>query len=110
MRYYSDKTINLYSTVEELEKAEFALKEEENRKKILKEREEAKKKELTEQRKVRAAEVEEARKAMVAAQKKYKDTLEAFVHDYGSYHFTSTKFDDVPLLFDIFNPLFKTFL
>ena len=110
MRYYSDKTKNLYSTVEELEKAEFALKEEENRKKILKEREEAKKKELTEQRKSRAAEVEEARKDMVAAQKKYKDTLESFVHDYGSYHFTSTKFDDVPMLFDIFNPLFKTFL
>ena len=42
--------------------------------------------------------------------KKYKDALESFVHDYGSYHFTSTKFDDVPLLFDIFNPLFKTFL
>ena len=47
---------------------------------------------------------------MVAAQKKYKESLEAFVNDYGSYHFTSTKFDDVPMLFDIFNPLFKTFL
>lgn len=109
MKYFSDKTQKLYSTVEELEKAEFALKEEENRKKILKEREEAKKKELAEQRKTRAAEVEEARKAMLAAQKAYREKLEAFCGDYGTYH-TSLKISDVPTLFDAISPLFTTFL
>ena len=108
MKYYSDKTMKVYNTVDELTKAEFQLKEEENRQKILKEREEAKKKELAEARKTRAAEVETAFKTMVDAQKAYKKALQAFIDDYGSYHYTTTTADNIPSLFDIFNPVFKT--
>lgn len=108
MKYYSEKTNKVYNTVDELTKAEFQLKEEENRQKILKEREEAKKKELAEARKTRAAEVETAFKTMVDAQKAYKKVLQDFIDDYGSYHYTTTTADNIPSLFDIFNPVFKT--
>ena len=102
MKYWSEKTNKLYDTAEALERAEFELKEAENREKIKKERETARQAELANQRKARAAEVEEARKAMVAAQKKYKEVLDKFINDYHSYHFTSTSSDDIPTLFDIF--------
>lgn len=100
MKYYSDKTRKFYDTAEACQQAEVAAKEAENREKILKEREEAHKKELVEQRKARATEVDNARKAMNEAQKKYKEVLEAFIRDYGSFHYTTTSFDDIPTLFD----------
>mgnify|MGYP007069851645 CR=1 FL=1 len=99
MKYYSDKTCKFYDTPEACQQAELEIKEAENREKIRKEREEAHKKELAEQRKDRAAVVEEARKAMNAAQKNYKEVLEAFIRDYGNYHYTSQSFDDIPILF-----------
>ena len=102
MKYYSEKTKKLYDTVELLNQAEFELKEAENREKIRKEREARRKSELADQRKARAAEVEEARKTMVAAQKAYREKLEAFIKDYNSYHYTSTSIDDIPTLFDLF--------
>lgn len=110
MKYFSEKLNKVFDTIEACEQAELQAKEAENREKIRKEREAAHQKELADKRKERAAEVDEARKAMVAAQKKYKEVLEAFIHDYHSYHFTETNVDNVPLLFDIFNPIFKTLL
>ena len=110
MKYWSEKLNKVFDTVEACEQAELRVKEAENREKILKEREAARKKELADKRKERAAEVEEARKAMIAAQKNYKEILEAFIRDYHSYHFTETDTENVPLLFDIFNPIFKSFL
>lgn len=111
MKYYSDVTRSFYDSEKACLEAEFKIKEEQNREKIRRERELAlekeKKKKLAAERKARAAEVEEARKAMTAAQSKYKEVVEAFVRDYGSYHYTSTSADDMPsTLFDIFN-LFK---
>lgn len=108
MKYYGERTNKLYDTAAACEKAEFEAKEEENRKKILAERKAAEEKERKEkaaaERKAMAAEVEEARKTMVEAQKKYRDAIDKFVKTYGSYHWSSNSVDDIPKLFDIFNP------
>ena len=108
MKYYSEKLNRLFETQADCEKAEFEAKEAENREKILAERKAAevraqKEKEAAE-RKAMAAEVETARKNMVAAQKAYKEAIEAFTKKYGSYHYTSHSVDDIPTLFDILNP------
>ena len=58
------------------------------------------KKKLSEARASRAKEVENLRKNMIAAQKAYKEALEAFVKDYGTYHFSTSSFDELPHLFD----------
>lgn len=110
IKFYSDKTHKYYSTVEEANKAEFELKEKENRDRILKEREEREKKERAEklatERKTKAAEVEEARKAMIAAQHKYYEVLEAFTKRFGPFHLSLTGEDAkraIPTLFEIFD-------
>lgn len=95
MLYYSEVTKKAYKTAEECEQAEFKVKEAENIEKIKKER-------LANARKERAAEVEAARKALTEAQKNYHKVLEAFIKDYGSYHYSETSVDNVPSLFDLF--------
>lgn len=108
MKYYSEKLGKVFDTVEACQQAEFKAKEEENRQKILAERKAAEEKErkerATAERKAMAAEVEEARKVMVEAQKKYRDAIDKFVKTYGSYHWSSNSVEDIPTLFDIFNP------
>ena len=87
----------LYSTKEEAEKAELALEEAK-----------AKEDKLSEERKARAKEIDEARAAVVEAEKRYNKLVNAFVKDYGSYHFsyTSTEPDAFDNLFDSFFRLF----
>ena len=87
----------LYSTKEEAEKAELALEEAK-----------AKEAKLSEERKTRAKEIDEARAALVEAEKRYNKLVNAFVKDYGSYHFsyTSTEPDAFDNLFDSFFRLF----
>lgn len=102
MRYYSDVTKKFYDSSNACIKAE-----EEALNAQVKAKQEKEK--LAAERKSRAAEVEEARKNMVAAQNKYKELLEAFVKQYGSYHYSTTNAKDVPTLFDIFNPFFFDF-
>jgi ribosomal protein L13 len=113
IKIYSDKTQKFYNSVEEANKAEFEAKEAENREKIRKEREAAVVKEKKEkeaaERKAMAAEVEEARKAMVAAQKAYREAIEKFVKRFGTYHYSTRNFEDVPTLFDVFDWLPKFF-
>lgn len=125
MKYYGEHTQKLYDTIEACQKAEQEAIQAENRERILRERKAAEEKEKKEkeaaERKAMAAEVEAARKAMLevqknckeqidAAQKVYQDKINAFVKKYGSYHWSSNSADDVPVLFDIFNPFFKNFL
>jgi hypothetical protein len=44
---------------------------------------------------------------MVAAQKNYRDAINAFVKTYGTYHFSSSKLEDIPTLFSgFFDSLF----
>ena len=113
MKYFSEVTRQYYDTEKACLEAEFKVKEEQNRQTILKEKaaREAKEKQekLAAARKIRANEVEEARKAMVAAQSKYREVLEAFVRDYGTYHLSLNGEDAkglIPTLFDNFFNIF----
>ncbi len=110
VKIFSDRTHKYYNTVDEANKAELEAEVAENRAKIEKEKKEQEEKALREkkaaERKERAAEVETARKDMVAAQNKYREVLEKFVKDYGSYHLSWTNTDEIPTLFDFFHSIF----
>lgn len=73
--YYSEKTKRYYNTEESCLKAENEYDEKMGIKKA-----------ESEARKKRATEVEEARQAASDARKKYRDVLEKFCKDYGTYH------------------------
>ena len=111
IKVYSDRTNKFYNSVEEANRAEFELKEKENREKIQKEREPALAKEQKEkalaERKAAAEKVEAARQAFNEARKAYHDELSGFCQKYGTYHYTTNGKDDVPSLFDLFDNLFK---
>ena len=100
MKIYSEKTNKEYKSVEECLAAEKAFDE-----KLALEK--AKKEELATQRKARAAEVEEAYGAIIKAQKAYREKLNAFVKDYGSFHMSvkSNNLADMDL-FDLFKYAF----
>ena len=111
IKVYSDRTNKFYNSVEEANRAEFELKEKENREKIQKERELALAKEKKEkalaERKAAAETVESARKAFNEARKGYYDELNKFCQKYGTYHYTTDGKDEIPSLFDLFDNLFK---
>ena len=111
IKFYSDKTNQYYNSIDEANHAEFEAKEKENLEKVRREREERERKEKQEkaaaERKAMAEKVEAARKEMVAAQKNYRDAINAFVKTYGTYHFSSSKLEDIPTLFSgFFDSLF----
>ena len=95
MKYYSDVTRKFYNTAEDCEKEEKQAIKQEEEKKLAEQRK-------NEARAVAAKNVEEKRLVMVKAQKDYKEAIEAFYKQYGSYHFTSKSFDDIPHLFNAF--------
>ena len=111
IKVYSDRTKQFYNSIEEANRAEFELKEKENREKIQKERELALAKEKKEkalaERKAAAEVVEAARKKYLEAQKEYRKALEDFCGKYGTYHYSTTSADEIPSLFNIFDNLFK---
>lgn len=111
IKVYSDRTNKFYNSVEEANRAEFELKEKENREKIQKEREEAlakeKKEKAAAERKAAAEVVENARKAYLEAQKAYRKALEDFCGKYGTYHYTVENGEEIPSLFDWFGNIFK---
>ena len=114
MKYWSEITKSFYDTEKACLEAEFKVKEKQNREKILREKVEREAKEkqekLAAERNTRANEVTEARKAMVAAQSKYREVLEAFVRDYGTYHLSLNGEDAkslIPTLFDNFFSIFN---
>lgn len=98
MKYYSTVTKNFYDDEQACLEAE---------KTELQKREDAKaaqaKKDAV--RKNAAAKVDAARKAMLEAQKNYKNVLEDFCKEYGSYHYSVNSDDDFPWLFDWFKLL-----
>lgn len=111
LKYYSDVTNKFYDSPEEVNQAEFELKQKENLEKIRKEREaalakEKKEKELAE-RKELASKVDEARKNYLAAQKEYREQLEGFCKKYGTYHYTCENGEEIPSLFDFFGNLLR---
>ena len=84
MKYYSDKTKQLYESVELLQKAEAAYDKEQEAA-LAKQRD----------RKRRAEEIQKAREVLKDAQKNYQDLLNKFVKDYGSYHETYKESDSL---------------
>ena len=102
MKIYSEITKSFYDTVEECEKAE----------KTLEERAKAEEERLTkikEERKTRAAEVEAALKAAKEAEKTYIDLRNAFVKDYGYYHYTYSTVEELPSIDELFDTFFRIF-
>lgn len=92
MKIYSEKTGKEYASVEacltaekEFEDAIAAKKAAEAKKA---EEEKAKLVKLNEERKSRAAAIEQAYGEVLNANKKYRELLDKFVHDYGSFHMT----------------------
>ena len=81
MKYYSELTKALYSTVEELTEAEYNVKKAEEAKLKAKEEAEAKAKELKENR---AAAAKEVKEAFV----RYQELLSEFCKKYGPFHMT----------------------
>lgn len=97
MKIY-DKMGNEHATVDEALAAE-----KEHDEAVAKEK--ARKENLAKERKDRAAEVEAAYNAILEAQKAYREKLDAFVKDYGSFHMTVKTGEGNP--FDLFEPLFS---
>ena len=94
MTIISEKTGKTYETVEDCladeKKFDLAVEEKEN-----------KKKELANTRKERAKEVEDAYKARINADRLYREKLNKFIDDYGSFHMTiNTEVEDPYSIFD----------
>lgn len=100
MKILSEKTNKYYATVDECLAAEKAFNEAAAKKKAEEEK-------LNATRKERANEVENAYKASVEANKHYRELLDAFVKDYGSFHMTVHTGNLNP--FDSFSHFFDTF-
>ena len=86
IKVYSDRTNKFYDTVEEAKQE--------------------KEKKLAE-RKAAAEKVEVARKAYLEAQKAYREELEKFCKQYGTYHYSTDNPDEIPSLFDWFGNFLK---
>lgn len=100
MKILSEKTNKYYATVDECLAAEKAFDEAAAKKKAEEEK-------LNATRKERANEVENAYKASIEANKHYRELLNAFVKDYGSFHMTVHTGNLNP--FDSFSHFFDTF-
>lgn len=100
MKFYSEKLDKVFDTEQACVEAETA------HEKALAEKK-AKEEELVAARKARANEVEAAYKASVEATKHYRELLNKFCKDYGSFHMTLKTGDFNP--FDGFDHFFKSF-
>ena len=111
MKIYSEKTDKEYASVEDCLAAEKEYDEAMEAKRVAEEKalveRKAKNEKLTAKRKERAAEVENAYKAILEAQKVYREKLDAFVKDYGSFHMTVRTGENNP--FDFFEDFWKNF-
>ena len=111
MKIYSEKTNKEYATVDECLAAEEQFEKELAEKKAAEEKalaeRKAKHEALAAARKERAADIEAKYKAILDAKKAYREALNAFVHDYGSFHMTVKTGDENP--FDLFDGFFDHF-
>lgn len=93
MKYFSEKTNQVYDAVEDLEKAEQAY---EKQRKALEDKKA--------RREQRAKEVEKAFEEANEATKKANELLQEFIEDYGSFHTSLTK--PIESIWDTFFKLF----
>lgn len=110
LKIYSDKTNKFYDTVEEADRAEFELKEKENREKIENERKARLEKEAKEkkdaERKACEEEVNKAFEALVNARKAYHAALDKYCEKFGTYR-REIKSDECSPLTELFDTLFR---
>ena len=93
MKYVSEITGKTYNSEKQCLEAEKVFVETEKEKKA--------------PRVKRAKEVEEAYQKAVEANKTYRDVLNKFINDYGSFHMTYSNTSN--LIDDVFNSVFKFF-
>lgn len=98
MKYYSEETKKFYNSEKECVEATKAFLDE-------RQKAEAEAKAKKEKRSERAKEVELAREKMRDAQKNYADVLNQFVKDYGTYHWSTSSVDELPLCLSLFDML-----
>ena len=98
MKYVSEITKKTYDTEKECLQAEKEFQE-------AKAKAEAEKERKSAERTKRAKEVEEAYKKAVDANKAYREVLNDFVKDYGSFHMTYNSTSN--LIDDVFNSVFR---
>jgi len=97
MRIFSEKTGKEYNSVELCLADEKKFDE-------AKAAEQEKKEKMAATRKMRATEIEDAYKAVLEAQKAYREKLNKFIEDYGSFHMTVRTGEDNP--FNLFDPFY----
>ena len=100
MKYVSEITGKTYDSEKDCLEAEKIFKEEEKKKKEAEEKKAA-------ERSERAKEVEKAYEKVVEANKAYRDVLNRFIKDYGSFHMTYS--DTNNLIDDVFDSVFRFF-
>lgn len=102
MKFYSELTNKVYDTEKSCMKAEQEYKQALEAKKREEEAKKLAEQKKQENRAAAAKNVEAKREAMTKAQREYREELEKFCKEYGSYHFTTNSFDGIPHLFDFF--------
>ena len=100
MKYVSEITGKTYDSEKDCLEAEKIFKEKEKKKKAAEEKKAA-------ERSERAKEVEKAYEKVVEANKAYRDVLNKFIKDYGSFHMTYS--DTNNLIDDVFDSVFRFF-
>ena len=102
MKFYSELINKVYDTEKDCMKAEQEYKQALEAKKREEETKKLAEKKKQEKRAAAAKNVEAKREAMTNAQREYREELEKFCKEYGSYHFTTNSFDGIPHLFEFF--------
>ena len=100
MKFYSELTNKVYDTEKACMKAEQEYKQAQAAKMRAEEEKRLAEKKKQEKRAEDAKRVETKREAMTKAQREYREELEKFCKEYGSYHFTTNSFDGIPHLFE----------
>ena len=102
MKFYSELINKVYDTEKDCMKAEQEYKQALEAKKREEETKKLAEKKKQEKRAAAAKNVEAKREAMISAQREYREEIEKFCKEYGSYHFTTNSFDGIPHLFEFF--------
>ena len=102
MKYYSEILNKVFDTEKACSEAELECKRAEEAKLREAELKKLAEKKKKEERAADAKELESLRSEMVKAQSAYRKGVESFVKKHGSYHYTTSSFDDIPHLFNLF--------